>query len=66
MRSLEFGTSELFAQVAFGIALEQGLLGGMNHLDTTSLSVHGEYATSDGADAIELTYGHSKDHPAGF
>jgi len=24
--------------------------------------VHGDYASSDGAEAIELTYGHSKDH----
>lgn len=57
-----FGTSELFAQVAFGVALEQGLLTSTNHLDTTSLSVHGEYTTPDEAEAIKLTYGHSKDH----
>ncbi|MEE4376293.1 MAG: IS1634 family transposase [Candidatus Competibacteraceae bacterium] len=57
-----FGTSDLFAQIAFRIALEQGLLTSCNHLDSTSLRVHGEYANSDGAEAIELTYGHSKDH----
>ena len=57
-----FGSSELFAQVAFRIAVEQGLLANCNHLDSTSLSVHGEYANNDGVEAIELTYGHSKDH----
>lgn len=57
-----FGTSELFAQLAFRIALEQGLLSHRNHLDTTSLSVHGEYADSGGVEAIELTHGYSKDH----
>lgn len=57
-----FGSSELFAQVAFRIALEQGLLTPCAHLDTTSLSVHGEYADSASGEAIELNYGHSKDH----
>lgn len=58
----EYGASGLFGEVAFAIALEQKLLHSHNHLDTTSLSVHGEYKNSDGVEAIELTHGYSKDH----
>jgi transposase len=57
-----YGSSQLFGEVAFEIALEQELLGHLNHLDTTSLSVHGEYKNSDGVEAIEITHGYSKDH----
>jgi transposase len=60
-----YGVSQLFGQVAFGIALEHRLLGGLAHLDTTSISVSGEYertSPEDGEPAvIQLTYGHSKD-----
>jgi transposase len=58
----EYGASEAFAKIAFDIALEQGLLTSCNHLDSTSLSVHGEYEPIEGAQAIELTHGFSKDH----
>jgi transposase len=57
-----FGSSELFGNVAFAIAREQGLLTSRNHLDTTSFSVQGEYENSDGVGAIALTHGFSKDH----
>jgi transposase len=33
-----------------------------NHLDTTSLSVHGEYDGNDNSKVIEVTHGFSKDH----
>ena len=39
----EYGASRLFGDVAFETALENNLLGRMNHLDTTSISVEGEY-----------------------
>ena len=61
----EYGVSNLFAQVAFGIALEHKLLGGLNHLDTTTISVSGEYEKlkEEGEPALlEVTHGHSKDH----
>jgi transposase len=68
----DFGTTELFAKVAFDIALEHELLGELNHLDTTSLSVQGQYEEDEhdeneqGAEVESkspvLTYGHSKDH----
>lgn len=55
-----YGSTELFAEVAFEIALENNLLGMSNHLDTTSIVVHGEYEQKE-AGAIEITYGHSKE-----
>ena len=59
------GVSRLFGTVAFGIALDNRLLGQTNHLDTTTLSVSGEYAQAGSEEAepaaIHLTYGHSKD-----
>lgn len=60
-----YGVSRLFGTVAFGIALDNRLLGQTNHLDSTSLSVSGAYEKADGEEAepgvIHLTYGHSKD-----
>lgn len=60
-----YGSSKLFGEVAFETALEQNLLGTLNHLDTTSICVHGEYgnqAEELEPSVIEMTYGHSKDH----
>lgn len=57
-----YGTSKLFGEIAFEIALENDLLGNLNHLDTTSISVHGEYDVKDEPSVIEITHGHSKDH----
>ena len=60
-----YGSSELFAEVAFDIALSEGLLHRHAHLDTSSFSVHGQYAQDDedgAAQAIAVTHGHSKDH----
>ena len=39
----KYGASRLYAEVVFEIALEQGLLGVKNHLDTTSFTLHGSY-----------------------
>jgi transposase len=62
----DHGASALFGAVAFGAALENNLLGNLNHLDTTSISVTGEYANSRSSEdedaVIHLTHGHSKDH----
>lgn len=59
-----YGSSQLFGEIAFEIAVSNDLLGQVNHLDTTSLSVHGEYHTNDQEDesaTIEVTYGHSNE-----
>lgn len=60
-----YGESKLYGQVALDIALDNGLLGALNHLDTTSVSVEGNYDVPDVPDepgVIKLTHGHSKDH----
>lgn len=43
----QYGATRLFGEVAFETALEHDLLGRLNHLDTTSLSVCGEYASEE-------------------
>jgi transposase len=53
-----YGASKLFGE----IALENNLLGSLAHLDSTSMSVEGEYEKGSGENVIKLTYGHSKDH----
>jgi transposase len=58
----EYGTSKLFGEIAFEIALENNLLGNLNHLDTTSMSVEGEYNVKEEPGIIQITHGHSKDH----
>lgn len=59
-----YGSSKLFGEVAYEVALENDLLDHVNHLDTTSISVHGSYATEEDSEAgvIELRHGHSKDY----
>ncbi len=59
-----YGASKLFGEIAFEIALENNLLGKLAHLDSTSMSVEGEYEKGSGESVIKLTYGHSKDHRA--
>lgn len=57
-----YGTTKLYGEIAFEIGQEQGLLGKSAHLDTTSLSLQGEYAPEDqNEDAAQITYGYSKD-----
>lgn len=58
----EYGASQLFAKVAFGVAIENNLLGNKNHLDTTSFLVHGAYEVNDDPKIIEVARGFSKDH----
>lgn len=57
-----YGTTRLFGEIAFEVALEQNLLDVRNHLDTTSITVHGQYDAEDSSGAIEITHGYSKDH----
>jgi transposase len=58
----EYGASRLFAEIAFEIALDHGLLGSNNHIDTTSVSVYGDYEVMDDLKTIEVVHGFSKDH----
>lgn len=58
----EHGSSKLFAEVAFGIAVDNNLLEDKNHLDTTSILVHGAYEINDNPKTVEVVHGFSKDH----
>jgi transposase len=57
-----YGSTTLYGDVAFETVLENNLLSELNHLDTTSLTVHGQYEVDDEAEIVELTQGYSKDH----
>lgn len=57
-----YGSSKLYAEVAFEIAMEQGLLGPRAHHDSTSFLLHGQYSDDNPEQAIEVTHGYSKDH----
>jgi transposase len=58
----EYGSSKLFAEVAFEVAIENNLLDSTNHIDTTSMLVHGAYEIKDNPKTIEVIHGFSKDH----
>ncbi len=70
----EYGVTKLFSEIAFMIGVEQKLLGRTFNIDTTSLTVYGEYAEPDilnETKPISLTdpslgavpkNGYSKDH----
>lgn len=62
----EYGASRLFVELAFEIGVEKQLFGKSGHLDSTSLSVEGEYFNSSqpGGCGVEITHGFSKDHRA--
>lgn len=59
----EYGTTKLFSEVAFEIAKEQGLLSRSLNLDTTSLTLYGEYEqASPDKTGPAPSLGYSKDH----
>ena len=58
----DYGDSRLYGELALDIALEHHLLGPLNHLDTTSISVEGNYNVPDEPHTARITHGHSKDH----
>jgi transposase len=57
-----YGSSQMFGEIAFEIALENNLLGELAHLDSTSMSVEGKYDDYTEEHVVKLTHGHSKDH----
>jgi transposase len=59
-----YGTTKLFSEIAFEIGLEQGLLGKSARLDTTSLSLTGDYEGEQSDGTPKITHGYSKDHRA--
>ena len=57
----DFDVTNFYANLAFGIGMEHSLLGRKRNLDTTSISVHGDYKNHYDEEVI-LTQGHSKDY----
>jgi transposase len=71
----EYGVNNFFSELAFPIGLEHGLLGKNANIDTSSLSLHGDYSkqdvineaitqeeTKESLKTPKITYGFSKDH----
>lgn len=59
----ECGVTEVFAQVAQKALTTYGIAHRFYHLDSSSFHLHGQYASTDPQmEAIEITYGYSKDH----
>ncbi len=59
----DYDSSKLFGEVSFDIALDEDMLSTVNHLDSTSFYVEGEYNKSTESDeVIHITHGYSKDH----
>jgi len=61
-----YGSERIFSEIAFEMALEKNLLGELNHVDTTTFSLHGDYAQKQIKETgnptpIQITYGYSKD-----
>lgn len=60
-RLYEAGLTEIFAQVASHALRLWGIQHRFVHLDTTSLSVEGEYAKPEEAGVVRITHGYSRD-----
>ena len=58
----EEGCDKIFAEVSSKAALNYGVSRKFRHLDSTSISVCGEYETESEDDFKLVTFGHSKDH----
>lgn len=57
----EHGVTELFVSVAKRGLSEFGIEQKYRHLDSTTFSLHGQYERNEDEEAIEITYGYSKD-----
>lgn len=57
----DYGTTSLFSEIVFDICKEQNLLGKGYHLDTTTLSLYGDYDNYADCSPCPL-HGYSKDH----
>jgi transposase len=57
-----YGCDGLFSELALAACAQDGVEVRNNSLDSTSYSLTGAYDRDDEVQAIEITYGHSKDH----
>jgi transposase len=58
----EYGASRFFGELAYEVGCEQNLFGKTAHIDSTSISVEGEYPEEPGVSVIKVTHGYSKDY----
>jgi transposase len=57
-----YGCDLLFSEVAMAVCAREGIDQRLNHLDTTSFSLTGDYEPDSDEHAIAMTHGYSKDH----
>jgi transposase len=57
-----YGCDLLFHELALAICAHEGIALRFNHLDTTSVSLRGEYVPARDEQAITITHGYSRDH----
>jgi transposase len=57
-----YGCDLLFSEIALAVCAQEGIEQRVNHLDTTSFSLTGEYVPDSDEHAIAITHGYSKDH----
>jgi transposase len=57
-----YGCDLLFQELALTVCAQEGIDLRFNHLDTTSVSLTGDYVPDSDEHAIHITHGYSKDH----
>src|SRR5207248_3011120 len=57
-----YGCDLLLSELALAICIQEGIDQRFNHLDTTSISLSGDYVSESDEQAIRITHGYSKDH----
>lgn len=58
----DYGCDSLFSIISEFGCRQENVDQRFNSLDSTSFSLNGEYLTEEGDSAVNITYGHSKDH----
>ncbi len=57
-----YGCDLLFSEIALAVCRQEAIDQRLNHLDTTSFSLTGDYVPESDQQAIAITHGYSKDH----
>jgi transposase len=56
------GCDGLWSELALAVCRQEGIDGRFNHLDTTRVSLSGDYVPEPGVEAMHITHGDAKDH----
>jgi transposase len=57
-----YGCDLLFSEIALAVCHQEAIDQRFNHLDTTTISLTGDYVPESDQQAISITHGYSKDH----